>query len=116
LVIDNGSGLSRRERISAASMAKLLAHAASSPYAQMYRDSLPRVGLDGTMKGRMINEPIAGNAWIKTGSLNDVRALAGYVDAGSGQRYAVVMLINGSRAENSNGAQDAFLRWVFNNG
>ena len=116
LVVDNGSGLSRRERISANSMAKVLLHAAGNGNAQLYRNSLPRVGLDGTMKSRMVNEAIAGNAWIKTGSLNDVRSLAGYVDASSGKRYAVVMLINGQRAELSSGAQDALLRWVFSNG
>jgi serine-type D-Ala-D-Ala carboxypeptidase/endopeptidase (penicillin-binding protein 4) len=116
LVIDNGSGLSRRERISAASLARLLIHAANSPYADLMRTSLPKVGIDGTMKNRLVGEPIVGNAWIKTGSLNDVRAVAGYIDAASGRRYAVVMLINGPRAEQSQVAQDAFLRWVHANG
>ena len=112
IVIDNGSGLSRRERISPSSLARLLIDASRSPHAPIYIESLPVVGVDGTMKGRLKTDPVAGNAWIKTGSLNDVRSIAGYVDAASGRRYAVVMLINGPRAESSGPAQDALLRWV----
>lgn len=116
LIIDNGSGLSRRERIAPAAMARLLIDAAQSPHAPLYIDSLPVVGVDGTMRNRLRTDPVAGNAWIKTGSLNDVRSIAGYVDAASGQRYAVVMLINGPRAQGSGPAQDALLRWVYSNG
>jgi D-alanyl-D-alanine carboxypeptidase/D-alanyl-D-alanine-endopeptidase (penicillin-binding protein 4) len=116
LVIDNGSGLSRQERISPESLARLLVHASRSDQSQLFAESLPVVGIDGTMKHRMRNEPITGRAWIKTGSLNDVRSIAGYVDAASGRRYAVVMLVNGPRAGGSGAAQDALLRWVHANG
>jgi D-alanyl-D-alanine carboxypeptidase/D-alanyl-D-alanine-endopeptidase (penicillin-binding protein 4) len=116
LIIDNGSGLSRRERIAPAAMARLLIDAAASPWAPVYIESLPVVGVDGTMKARLKTDPVAGNAWIKTGSLNDVRSIAGYVNAASGRRYAVVMLVNGPRAEGSGPAQDALLRWVHSNG
>lgn len=116
LVLDNGSGLSRDERISAAGMAQLLRHAAAGPYAERMRISLPMVGIDGTMKRRLIGEEITGRAWVKTGSLEGVRAIAGYVDARSGQRYVVAMFINGPGAAGSRPAQDAFLRWVFSNG
>lgn len=116
LVIDNGSGLSRQERISPASMTRVLVHAARSDQAAVFIDSLPVVGVDGTMKMRMRGEPIEGHAWIKTGSLNEVRSIAGYVDAASGRRYAVVMLVNGPRASGSTAAQDALLRWVYANG
>jgi D-alanyl-D-alanine carboxypeptidase/D-alanyl-D-alanine-endopeptidase (penicillin-binding protein 4) len=116
LVIDNGSGLSRQERISPASLAKVLADAARSDQAAIFLDSLPVVGVDGTMKARMRGEPIEGRARIKTGSLNDVRSIAGYVEAASGRRYAVVMLVNGPRAAGSSAAQDALLRWVYANG
>jgi D-alanyl-D-alanine carboxypeptidase/D-alanyl-D-alanine-endopeptidase (penicillin-binding protein 4) len=116
LVIDNGSGLSRQERISPASLAKVLADAALSDQAAIFLESLPVVGVDGTMKARMRGEPIEGRARIKTGSLNDVRSIAGYVDAASGRRYAVVMLVNGPRAAGSSAAQDALLRWVHANG
>lgn len=116
LVIDNGSGLSRQERISARHLATVLQRIAASPLADGIRLSLPAVGVDGTMRNRLVRDPLAGSAWIKTGSLNDVRAIAGYVDAASGRRMIVVMLINGQRAELSQGAQDAVLRWVHANG
>jgi serine-type D-Ala-D-Ala carboxypeptidase/endopeptidase (penicillin-binding protein 4) len=116
LYVENGSGLSRNERISAEHLARLLIHMSRSAYADLLRESLPRVGMDGTMKSRLQAEPITGRAWIKTGSLNDVRAIAGYVDAASGKRYALVMLINGPRAERSAPAQDELLRWVYANG
>lgn len=116
LYVENGSGLSRNERISAQHLARLLIHASGSPHAELLRESLPRVGVDGTMKSRLQSDPIAGRAWIKTGSLNDVRTLAGYVDASSGQRYVVVLLINGPKAEQSGAAQDTVLRWIYSNG
>jgi D-alanyl-D-alanine carboxypeptidase/D-alanyl-D-alanine-endopeptidase (penicillin-binding protein 4) len=116
LVIDNGSGLSRQERIAPASLARLLLDAARSDQAAVYLESLPVVGVDGTMRHRLRGEPIAGRAWIKTGSLNGVRSIAGYVDGASGRRWAVVMLVNGPRAEGSGAAQDALLRWVHANG
>ena len=116
LVLDNGSGLSRVERISPASMVRLLMHASAGPSGEILRQSLPLVGVDGTMKSRMTGEPIAGNAWIKTGSLDDVRTIAGYVDAVSGRRYAVVLFVNGPRAEGTRPLQDRFLRWVHANG
>ncbi len=116
LVVDNGSGLSRNERISAAGLARLLRHAAASPYGDLVRESLPVAGVDGTMKHRLVGEPIAGRAWIKTGSLVQVRSIAGYVDAASGRRYAVVLLVNGPGADASQPLQDRFLRWVHANG
>ena len=116
LVIENGSGLSRLERIAPASLVRLLVDASKGPQAAVFLESLPVVGVDGTMKGRLRDDPVAGRAWIKTGSLNDVRTIAGYVDGASGRRYAVVMLVNGPRAGGSGEAQDALLRWVHANG
>jgi len=116
LVIDNGSGLSRQERIAPVALARLLVDASRSDQAAAFVESLPVVGVDGTMRHRLRNDPVAGRAWIKTGSLNGVRSIAGYVDAASGRRYAVVMLINGPRAGGSGAAQDALLRWVHQNG
>lgn len=115
-VIDNGSGLSRRERISAQGLARVLVDAARSDHAEIFRASLPVAGQDGTMRNRLKGEAVAGQAWIKTGSLNDVRSIAGYVLARSGRLYAVVMLVNGPRAAGSGAAQDALLRWVHANG
>ncbi len=116
LVIDNGSGLSRQERIAPAALGRLLVDAARNDPSGVFIDSLPVVGIDGTMRHRLREHPVAGRAWIKTGSLNGVRSIAGYVDAASGRRYAVVMLVNGPRAEGSTAAQDALIRWVYANG
>lgn len=114
LVVDNGSGLSRRERISALNMGLLLRNAAASPVADLLRLSFPIVGVDGTMRTRLSD--LSGSAWLKTGSLNNVRSLAGYVDAASGRRMVISLMINGPRAEASQPAQDAIVRWVHANG
>ena len=116
LVIENGAGLSRVERISAASTVALLRHAAAGPHAELLRESLPVVGIDGTMARRLQGEPAAGNAWIKSGSLAAVRSAAGYVSARSGRRYALAFIINGPRAEAGGHAIDELLRWVYDNG
>jgi serine-type D-Ala-D-Ala carboxypeptidase/endopeptidase (penicillin-binding protein 4) len=116
LVIDNGSGLSREERIAPDSLARLLMDVGLSEHRAEFVDSLPVAGVDGTMRHRLVAEPITGNAWIKTGSLEGVRSIAGYVNAASGKRYAVVMFVNGPRAQASRVAQDTLLRWVHANG
>ena len=116
LFVENGSGLSRSERIGAAALGRVLQHAAAGQNADLLRESLPVVGVDGTMKRRLTDEPIAGRAWIKTGSLADVRSIAGYVDAASGRRHVVVFIVNGPRASAAPAAQDRLLRWVHANG
>jgi D-alanyl-D-alanine carboxypeptidase/D-alanyl-D-alanine-endopeptidase (penicillin-binding protein 4) len=116
LVIDNGSGLSRLERIAPAALGRLLIDAARADHGSTFVTSLPVVGVDGTMRHRLRGDPVAGRAWIKTGSLQDVRSIAGYVESASGRRYAVVMLVNGPRAGASGPAQDALLRWVHADG
>ena len=83
LVLENGSGLSRRERISARSMARVLQAAWASPVMPELMSSLPLVGYDGTMRKRLNLRSVAGHAHIKTGSLAEVRAIAGYVLAAS---------------------------------
>lgn len=113
LVLENGSGLSRVERIAPGNLAKLLAHAFASPLMPEFMSSLPLSGVDGTMKNRT---GAAGNAHIKTGLLADVRAIAGYVHALSGRRYVVVSIINHPNARDAQAAQDALLEWVFRNG
>jgi D-alanyl-D-alanine carboxypeptidase/D-alanyl-D-alanine-endopeptidase (penicillin-binding protein 4) len=116
LIVDNGSGLSREERISARGMAGVLVRIARSPLGETLRLSLPQLGVDGTMRKRLVGDPLAGRAWMKTGSLDNVRTIAGYLDAASGRRYVVVMLANGERAALSQPAQDGLLRWVYANG
>ncbi|MBS0307951.1 MAG: D-alanyl-D-alanine carboxypeptidase/D-alanyl-D-alanine-endopeptidase [Proteobacteria bacterium] len=116
LVIENGSGLSRTERIAPATMARLLATFYQSPLMPEFMSSLPLAGYDGTMRKRVQQQGVAGNAHIKTGSLNEVRAIAGYVLAASGKRYAVVCFINHGNAPRGQEAQDALLQWVYENG
>jgi D-alanyl-D-alanine carboxypeptidase/D-alanyl-D-alanine-endopeptidase (penicillin-binding protein 4) len=68
------------------------------------------------MRQRVRNRGVAGNAHIKTGSLNDVRAIAGYVLAASGKRYAVVCIVNHRNAPAAQEAGDALLQWVYEHG
>ena len=116
LVIDNGSGLSRNERIAPASMMQLLVTAFRSPMMPELISSLPLVGYDGTMRHRLNDQDVAGNAHIKTGTLEGVKAVAGYVTAQSGKCYAVVFFINHPNAPSGGAAQDALLEWVFTHG
>jgi D-alanyl-D-alanine carboxypeptidase/D-alanyl-D-alanine-endopeptidase (penicillin-binding protein 4) len=113
LVIENGSGLSRQERLSAASTAELLQAAWSSPVMPEFVASLPVVAADGTMRKRMRGDGIAGRAHIKTGLLHDARSIAGYVLDRSGRRQIVVMFINHPRAPQAEAAFDALLSWVY---
>jgi D-alanyl-D-alanine carboxypeptidase/D-alanyl-D-alanine-endopeptidase (penicillin-binding protein 4) len=113
LVIENGSGLSRVERMSAGSLAAMLQAAWRSPVMPEFVSSLPVVAADGTMKRRLRGERVAGQAHIKTGLLNDARTMAGYVLDRSGRRHVVVMLVNHPNAHQADAAQDAFLAWVY---
>ena len=113
LVMENGSGLSRAERISAASLAGLLQAAWGSPVMPEFIASLPIVGLDGTMRRRLKNDGVTGRAHIKTGLLSDARSMAGYVLDRSGRRQVVVMLVNHPSAAESQPAMDALLRWIY---
>ncbi|MCG6874993.1 MAG: D-alanyl-D-alanine carboxypeptidase/D-alanyl-D-alanine-endopeptidase [Betaproteobacteria bacterium] len=113
LVIENGSGLSRADRISAASLGKLLLTAWASPVMSELMASLPIVAQDGTMKRRLKFQGVAGNAHIKSGSLSDSRTLAGYVLDRNGRRLVVVFLVNDPNARASQPAHDAVLRWAY---
>ena len=116
LVLENGSGLSRQERISAEHMGRLLLEAWHSPVMPELMSSMPLVAYDGTMRRRLRFESIAGQAHIKTGSLNDARTLAGYVMDRRGQRHVAVLFINHANAAAGQPAQDALLQWVHEGG
>ena len=115
LVLENGSGLSRIERVSALTLGSVLVSAFQSAVMPEFIASLPLVGYDGTMKKRLRAQGIAGHAHIKSGSLQDVRSIAGYVLAKSGRRHAVVFLINHPNAARGAEAQDALLQWTYEN-
>ncbi len=113
LVIENGSGLSREDRISAGNMGKLLLLAYASPFMPEFIASMPLVAFDGTMKRRLKFDSVAGHAHIKTGSLADARTLAGYVLDRRGRRFVVAFFVNHVNAAASQPAQDAMLKWVY---
>jgi D-alanyl-D-alanine carboxypeptidase/D-alanyl-D-alanine-endopeptidase (penicillin-binding protein 4) len=112
LLLENGSGLSRIERISAASLIELLVAAYRSPVMPEFIASLPLVAADGTMRRRLRDESVAGQAHVKTGSLADVRSLAGYVHTDDGRRLAFAFIVNHPNAGASQPAQDALLKWL----
>jgi serine-type D-Ala-D-Ala carboxypeptidase/endopeptidase (penicillin-binding protein 4) len=113
LVVENGSGLSRIERISAYHMGELLVAAFQSPVMPEFMSSLAIAGLDGTMRNRFRGTLVAGKAHMKTGTLNNVMAIAGYVLDHQGRRIAVVFFVNHPQAGNARSAIDALVRWVY---
>ncbi len=112
VVLENGAGLSRKERISAAHMAQLLQQAYDHPYYAELQASLPILGVDGSVKKRLKESPAAGHAHLKTGTLEGVKTLAGYVRSKSGKEWVVVFFINHPYAKRGQDAQDALLEWV----
>ena len=112
LEIENGSGLSRRERISADSLNRLLLDAWKNPVMPEFVASMPIVGIDGTMKKRLNGSEATGRAHIKTGTLDGVKTAAGYALDAQGRRYAVTFLINHPKAQAGGPAIDALLVWV----
>jgi D-alanyl-D-alanine carboxypeptidase/D-alanyl-D-alanine-endopeptidase (penicillin-binding protein 4) len=113
LVLENGAGLSRVERISAASLSQLLQAAYASPLFSEFESALPIVALDGTLKRRFNGSALAGNAHLKTGTLRDVSALAGYVYSARGRRIVFVMLVNHEHAKRATEAQQSLLEWAW---
>ena len=113
LVLENGAGLSRVERISAETLSRVLLAAYHSPNFSEFESALPILAVDGTLKRRFTDSPLAGRAHLKTGSLNDVRALAGYVFNRAGKRMVFVMLVNHAHADNAEAAQRALLEWTY---
>ncbi len=114
LVLDNGAGLSRQTRISAELLVDVLLLASQSPHSPEYLASLSLGGLDGTTRGRFRRGAVAGNMHVKTGRLDHVSALAGYVHATSGRTYVVVAMLNAPDVHRGPGEefQDAIVRWV----
>jgi D-alanyl-D-alanine carboxypeptidase/D-alanyl-D-alanine-endopeptidase (penicillin-binding protein 4) len=114
--IDNGSGLSRSTHISTQQMGKVLAAAYRSRYAPEFLASLPLAGVDGTLRSRMRTLP-AGAVRLKTGHLDGVSGVAGYVTAGSGKTYVLVSLVNHPRADFGAGepVHAALVTWILEN-
>ncbi|HLS52222.1 MAG TPA: D-alanyl-D-alanine carboxypeptidase/D-alanyl-D-alanine-endopeptidase [Burkholderiaceae bacterium] len=111
-VLENGSGLSRIERLTAVGLAQMLEVAWRSPLMPEFMSSLAIPGVDGTMRRRLRNDSARGVAHLKTGSLRDVRAVAGYVLGASGKRYLVVVLVNHENPGNVRAFFDEVIRWT----
>lgn len=110
-VLDNGSGLSRQSRITPQGLARLLQAAYVSGVMPELMASLPISGVDGTLK-RSKSNVSAGGAHMKTGTLRDATALAGYVHKPSGKRLVVVAIINHPNAPAARPALDALVDWA----
>jgi D-alanyl-D-alanine carboxypeptidase/D-alanyl-D-alanine-endopeptidase (penicillin-binding protein 4) len=111
-VLDNGTGLSRNERVTAEGLGKLLLAAWKSPVMPEMMASLPIAGSDGTLKKRFGNSAAAGRAHLKTGYIEGVRAIAGYVLDRNGQRWVVVGILNDPQMKTGSASLDALVRWV----
>jgi len=112
LVLENGSGLSRKERISPRHLAQILQRVTHSRFYPELESSLPILGMDGTVKRRFTDSDLAGRAHLKTGTLDGVKSMAGYVHAGNGKKWIVVFIINHPRAAMGQAAQDALIEWL----
>jgi D-alanyl-D-alanine carboxypeptidase/D-alanyl-D-alanine-endopeptidase (penicillin-binding protein 4) len=112
LMVENGSGLSRMARVSADSLASLLTVAWNSPYMPEFMSSLAIAGVDGTVRLRLRGNDTRGMAHLKTGTLANVRAMAGYVLGASGKRYVVVSIVNDERAQAVRPFDDALIKWL----
>ena len=118
LVLDNGSGLSRLERATPAQLAGVLQAGLKSLWMPEFLSSLPIAATDGTMRRRLKESPAAQRARIKTGSLNGVVAIAGYVPDVNNQPVVVVAILNDEHVANGAGRAvlDALIDWVARSG
>ncbi len=113
LIMENGSGLSRIGSISVRHMAEMLIDAHKSSNQQTFLNSLAIMGVDGTLKNRMKNTVVAKQARMKTGTLSNVRGIAGYVNSTNGSKYVVAILHNDPKARYSTRtAHDELIQWT----
>jgi len=110
IVIENGSGLSRLERISPAQLSELLRASVASSWYPEFAASLPIAGIDGTLKRRLKDLP--GSARLKTGTLRDVGALSGFVRDQQGRDWIVTAFVNHPQLESGAQVVDSLIRWV----
>ena len=94
VLLEEGSGLSRRDVITPEATVALLTHMSRSRWAEVYRNALPIAGVDGTLQNRMKGTAAAGNVRAKTGTLRYVYTLAGYVTTAAGERLAFSIMLN----------------------
>jgi D-alanyl-D-alanine carboxypeptidase/D-alanyl-D-alanine-endopeptidase (penicillin-binding protein 4) len=97
----DGSGLSRHNYITASGTTQLLTYMSTHRYASAFRDALPIAGVDGTLRTRMKGTPAAGNLRAKTGTINAVASLSGYVTSAAGERLVFSIILNNYPEESS---------------
>jgi D-alanyl-D-alanine carboxypeptidase/D-alanyl-D-alanine-endopeptidase (penicillin-binding protein 4) len=93
-LIDEGTGLSRRDLVTPAAMARLLTYLAAQPYAAWLHDALPIAGVDGTLAGHLRHTAAEDNVHAKTGSMTYVHCLVGYVTSAAGEHLAFAIMLN----------------------
>ena len=113
--IDNGSGLSRKSVLSTKLISDVLTDAAQHDFAEQFMDSLSIAGIDGTTRSRFLNHPAQGHLFLKTGTLNGVRAIAGYVNSKSGRQYTFATIHQHPSIGNGRGKaiQNIILDWLY---
>jgi len=92
--LEEGSGLSRGALVSPAAILKLLVHMDRHPHREVFLNSLPVGGVDGTLRNRFKEEPLKGNIRAKTGTINHVNTLSGYLASAAGERLAFSIMLN----------------------
>ncbi len=93
----DGSGMSPDDQIAPRAFTQLLSYASRQPWGAAWRNTLPVAGVDGTLDNRFKDSPLKGRMWAKTGTLDEVNALSGYLTAASGRTLAFSILVNGRR-------------------
>jgi D-alanyl-D-alanine carboxypeptidase/D-alanyl-D-alanine-endopeptidase (penicillin-binding protein 4) len=116
LVLENGSGLSREERISVRNLARILERGWDSPLMPEYLASLPIPAVDGTLRRRLKGSDAAGKAHLKSGYLEGVRAVAGYLQDYRGRWLILVCIINHKNAIRAQPFLDAVVDWAWSQG
>ena len=113
--LENGSGLSRVAKINAKQMGELLETAFRDPFMPEFMASMSLPGVDGTLVNRFRNDDLRGRSHMKTGTLDFVTSIAGYMLNRQGKRLVIVIQHNGKKTGAGRGAkiQDALLRWSF---
>jgi D-alanyl-D-alanine carboxypeptidase/D-alanyl-D-alanine-endopeptidase (penicillin-binding protein 4) len=101
----DGSGMSPDDRIAPRAFTRLLTFASAQPWGTEWRATFPVAGVDGTLAERFKNSPLKGKLWAKTGTLNEVNALSGYLTAASGRTVAFSIMVNGHRPDSDAEAQ-----------
>ncbi len=114
LVLDNGSGLSRTEKIAPLTLAKILQRAYAGLWQPEFLTSLPIIALDGSMRNRLKESPAALRGRLKTGGLRNVSSIAGFVNDSKGQPLIIVAILNDDKASGAAARRvlDALIEWT----